>query len=289
MSGSHVGQGGLILTGEEWLDAHFSAMEPEYLAMVRAAGIRPGVRVLDAGCGTGPFLPALRELVGIHGAVHAVDASPANVRRVEGRIAREGWTNVTVGVADLRDPVVTDTVYDVIWCANVTQYLPDQELSKVLSRWRQSLRPGGLLAIKEFDISGLRLEPIPEGLIGRWHAARCAAGDRHAMALDRTPQLREVLAEAGFVPVHAEVFPMVRMPPLRPVEQTLFRELFAFLSTQAGVLELPTPDRDAWLRMSQFDSENHPLQQPGFRYEALQWLFVGRNGGSPVCDRDSPL
>ena len=287
MSGSHIGPGGLVLTGEEWLDAHFAAMEPEYLAMVQAAGICPGFRVLDAGCGTGPFLPFLRQLVGIHGVVHAVDASPANVRRVEGRVAREGWTNVTVGIADLRDGGVTDTAYDVIWCANVTQYLADLELSKVLSGWRRSLRPGGRLAIKEFDISRLRLDPLPEGLIGRWHAARCAAGDAHAMALDRTPRLRKVLAEAGFDPVHAQGFPMIRTPPLRPVEQTLFRELFVFLSTQAVGLELPAEDHHFWSKMSQVDAEDHPLQQPGFRYEALQWLFVGRNGDGLVLGPDT--
>jgi predicted methyltransferase len=55
---------GQALAAADWLDTHFAACRPEYEAQLRAAGIRPGRRVLDAGCGAGSFLPRLGDLVG---------------------------------------------------------------------------------------------------------------------------------------------------------------------------------------------------------------------------------
>ena len=61
----------LPLTGSAWLEVHFEAMRAEYERMLRSVGLERGWRVVDAGCGTGPFLPSLRRLVGETGAVLA--------------------------------------------------------------------------------------------------------------------------------------------------------------------------------------------------------------------------
>lgn len=202
--------------------------------MVTAAGIIPGWRVLDAGCGTGPFVPFLRQLVGEQGWVDALDASPDHVARVRRRAALEGWTRTTVLEGDLLAGVTERPPYDAVWCANVTQYLSDADLRTVLSGWRRAVRPSGLLVIKEFDVSGLRLDPLPEGLIDRWHAARCASCDHHALALDRTPHLESFMSEAGWSEVRSQAFRMIRVPSLRPVERTLVGELLRFLASPGG-------------------------------------------------------
>lgn len=277
MTDSHAGHSGQVLSDGEWLDVHFRAMEPEYVAMVSAAGIVPGWRVLDAGCGTGPFVPLLRQLVGDRGWVDALDASPVHVATVRRRAELEGWTRISVLEGDLRTGVPATPAYDAIWCANVTQYLGDADLRDVVSGWRRIVHPGGLLAIKEFDVSGLRLDPLPPGLIDRWHSARCASGDEHALALDRTPRLGSFLAEAGWVEVRSRVFRMIRVPPLRPVERSLVRELLRFLASRASTLDVTDADRDVWQGLLQEGAPDRLMEVPGFRYEALQGLFVGRN------------
>src|SRR5438477_4034298 len=63
-----------------WLDVHFDGCEPEYRAMLAEAGIRPGNRVLDLGCGNGRFLELIRAAVGPTGAAVGVDLSAPMLR-----------------------------------------------------------------------------------------------------------------------------------------------------------------------------------------------------------------
>ena len=71
------------LSESSYLDIHFDAMRPEYEAMIRSVGIKPGWHVLDAGCGGGSFLTLLAELVGSSGHISALDQAPEHIEAVE--------------------------------------------------------------------------------------------------------------------------------------------------------------------------------------------------------------
>ena len=60
------------------------------------AGIMPGARVADVGCGPGAMLPALAAAVGPEGPVVAVDADPEAVAAATALVAAAGLANVTV-------------------------------------------------------------------------------------------------------------------------------------------------------------------------------------------------
>jgi cyclopropane fatty-acyl-phospholipid synthase-like methyltransferase len=60
----------------------------------RLAGIAPGARVADVGCGPGAMFPAIVESVGAHGRVVGVDGVPATVAQAQGVVAANGWPNV---------------------------------------------------------------------------------------------------------------------------------------------------------------------------------------------------
>src|SRR4051812_18825868 len=59
----------------DW-DRKFPGDGPAFARAVAEFGLRPGDRVLDAGCGTGRALPALRAAVGPSGTVIGADLTP---------------------------------------------------------------------------------------------------------------------------------------------------------------------------------------------------------------------
>ncbi|WP_030742635.1 class I SAM-dependent methyltransferase [Streptomyces sp. NRRL F-5135] len=123
-------------------DTRFPDDGPAYAAAVAALGLRPGDAVLDAGCGTGRALPALREAVGPRGTVLGVDLTPEMLRAAV-RAGRRGSGPLLL--ADVRRlPVRSDTL-DAVFGAGLISHLPLpadnlRELARVV-------RPGGLLAL----------------------------------------------------------------------------------------------------------------------------------------------
>jgi arsenite methyltransferase len=88
---------GSDLSESSYLDAHFEAMRPEYESMIRSVGIEPGWQVLDAGCGSGSFLPLLADLVGSSGHISALDLAPENIETVE-NLVNSGRVDCSVAV-----------------------------------------------------------------------------------------------------------------------------------------------------------------------------------------------
>lgn len=65
--------------------------------------LRPGVCVLDMGCGTGMSLPLLRDAVGPAGRVVGVDQSSEMLAQARSRVLRERWRNVELVCAAAED------------------------------------------------------------------------------------------------------------------------------------------------------------------------------------------
>jgi 2-polyprenyl-3-methyl-5-hydroxy-6-metoxy-1,4-benzoquinol methylase len=77
---------GLPLTGAGWLDVHMEAYRPEYEAMLAWAGLQPGWRVLDAGCGSGSFVQLIAGHVGATGSIVALDPAPDSIEVLHQRL-----------------------------------------------------------------------------------------------------------------------------------------------------------------------------------------------------------
>src|SRR6476659_2369951 len=88
--GVNASSQGHAMAEAAWLDVHFEASRPQYEAMLRSVGLQSGWRVLDAGCGSGSYLPLIAEAVGPTGAIAALDHAPDNVAIAERRAADWG-------------------------------------------------------------------------------------------------------------------------------------------------------------------------------------------------------
>ncbi len=254
-----------------YLDSHFQAMQPEYEAMIRSVGIQPGWRVLDAGCGGGSFLPHLAELVGETGHISAIDLAPENVAKVKTLIEEQPLgCPIEVEIGNLTALPYEDNQFDAIWCANITQYLTAEELDKMFAEFWRVVRPGGTVAIKEFDLTSFTFAPFDQRCIWRLHVGEPAHG-----AL-RSFQLPTWLKQCGFVEVDCNTFLSERSHPLRPMELTYFQAIFRGQAQIAMQSNISKQDKDAWLAVTDFKSPDHVLKHPDFYWRENHILVVGQ-------------
>jgi SAM-dependent methyltransferase len=115
-----------------------------------AAGLTAGMKVLDVGSGAGDVVLLLAELVGPQGQVVGVDLDPEILDTARVRVQAAGWTTVTLHSGDaLR--LELDEDFDAVVGRWVLQYLSDP--AALLRKTRRWLRPGGIVAFQEIDLS----------------------------------------------------------------------------------------------------------------------------------------
>jgi len=125
--------------------------------VLKRAGLRPGMRVLDVGSGVGDVALLAGELVGPAGSVLGIDRSAAAVKTAERRVAQARQQGrIRFAVADL-DRFVPDDNFDAIVGRLILMYLPDP--SATLRRLAGHLRPGGIVAFQELSLPSIRSVP----------------------------------------------------------------------------------------------------------------------------------
>jgi methionyl-tRNA formyltransferase/ubiquinone/menaquinone biosynthesis C-methylase UbiE len=199
---------GHALSGVDWRDAHFAHSRAIYEAMARAVGLQTGWRGLGAGCGPGGFLPTRAALVGPGGALTALDLDAANLAIAAGRVAASPLACPVAfrqgSVAALPFP---DHAFDAVWCANVSQYLTDDEFATALAECRRVVRSGGLVAVKESDAPVGYYAPLDPAIVWRAHDALLRQGDVQFRGVVRAAALRRWLERAGLADARQQLFP----------------------------------------------------------------------------------
>lgn len=272
----HAASTGQSYTESRFLDAHFEMCRPEYEAMLRSAGIQQGWQVLDAGCGGGSFLPLIADLVWPGGGIAALDLAPDNIAVVEGRIGE--WLlpcPVRAQVGTVTALPYADDSFDAVWCANTTQYLSDEELTAMLAECWRVVRPGGLVAIKEFDAACHRMAPGDPLLMARMYDAVRAVWDGARGSL-RARDLHAWLTRAGLVDARQRTTLVERRAPLRPFEQRLLADVSAGYAKRALELSLSAEDTAFWRTMLDPDAPDNPVNGPDYYFCEGDVVALGR-------------
>ena len=112
--------------------------------VLNAAGLKPGQKVLEVGCGPGFFTIPAAKIVGEKGTVDALDISPLAVGRVQQKIEKEGVTNVKTILADAAQTGLPDQSFDLIFLFGFAHSVGDME--NILTELHRLLKPAGILS-----------------------------------------------------------------------------------------------------------------------------------------------
>jgi ubiquinone/menaquinone biosynthesis C-methylase UbiE len=120
----------------------------------RAAGLGPGMRVLDVGCGIGDVALLVADIVGPSGQVTCIDRDPEAIARAQHRVIHCGCSSwVNFQQSSLQDLVVEEK-FDALVGRYILLYQSDP--AAVLRRLCGFLQTGGIVAFHEVDFSESR-------------------------------------------------------------------------------------------------------------------------------------
>ena len=280
-AGSHGEPRNASSTGQEatdatWLAGHFESFRPEYERCVQMVDLEAGWHVLDAGCGSGSFLPLLAEAIGAEGRLSAIDLAPDNVEVVQRRLA--SWNlpcPVEIQQASILSLPFEDDSFDAVWIANVIMYLNDSELQQALSELRRVVCAGGLICFKEGDLRLPNFYPIPCS----YYAPMVTAMGALFPGADHARMLPFHLRDCGIDVMKQQTVVIERWSPLSAADRAFYS---SFLSTVAGAaahVELPEAARAFWRAQQDPTSPESFVNQPDIAIVAGQIVVVGRVPG----------
>jgi ubiquinone/menaquinone biosynthesis C-methylase UbiE len=155
--------------------------------------LRPGMRLLDCGCGMGALTTSLAEWLA-PGEVVGVDREPSQVEAARAWAAEKGVGNVRFEIGSVYALPYPAAAFDAVFAFTVLEHLRDP--LRVLREMRRVLRPGGVAGIYDPDYGALLQEPSTPGLAELNRLMR-RFSEEHGSPYYARHQ-RRYLLEAGF-------------------------------------------------------------------------------------------
>ena len=131
--------------------------------LFRAAGLGPGMRVLDVGSGAGDVALLAAELVGPAGEVVGIDVDGSALEIARGRTQSLGLRNVSFVEGDARTATL-DGHFDAAVGRLVLMYWADP--TAALTHITTRVRPGGVVVMQEFDLDPTTVVSLPGETFG---------------------------------------------------------------------------------------------------------------------------
>jgi SAM-dependent methyltransferase len=239
--------------------------EPEIRQAISSLGLRPGMRVLDAGCGTGEALGWLQEAVGPTGTVVGVDISAAHVAAARHHASH----HIEILECDIVSAPLAASSYDLIWCANAINHLHDPVLG--VECLTKLLRAGGRMVLAQSSLLpdmyfawDSRLERLTNEAVRRYYRDRYQISETDLRAVR---SLVGILRRTRLRNVSARTFLIERVSPLGTADEVYFLEAI-FRNTWGERLK-PYLSNDDYAELARLCDPQHPqfaLRRPDFHF-----------------------
>ncbi len=118
--------------------------------------LRPGMRLVDVGCGPGLLSVGMAKAVA-PGELHGVDDAQSRIELAEFLARENNLSNAFFHVGSPLALPFEDDSFDVAHCHNILTYIPDTQVA--LAEIRRVLKPGGILACREMIVESCFTKP----------------------------------------------------------------------------------------------------------------------------------
>ena len=127
--------------------------------------LRPGMKLLDFGCGPGNISVGLADRIA-PGEFHGIDMEESQVELARASARAGGHDNMTFHVGNVYQLPFEDNSFDVAHCHAVLMHVPDTQAA--LAEVKRVLKPGGIVASREVIVASSFLEPEEPDIKDAW-------------------------------------------------------------------------------------------------------------------------
>lgn len=167
-------------------------------------GVRPGMRVLDAGCGSGITASILYDMVQPGGMVVGVDCSEDRIRYAREHYSKNG--GIEFHVRNLMEDFDGIGQFDIIWVRFVLEYfrVESRDIVKNLSGL---LKPGGYLCLLDLDHNCLNHYELPHQMEQLLHRVMEKLDSEHNFDTYAGRKLYSYLYDLGMEDIQVDLVP----------------------------------------------------------------------------------
>jgi SAM-dependent methyltransferase len=180
---------------EAWIAKRSAEKEAAFLIPY----LRPGMRVLDVGCGPGSITAGLADIVA-PGTVIGIDRQNTQVESALALAIERRKLNLRVLAADSYQLPFAANSFDAVFAHAVLMHLSDPV--RALAEVRRVLRPEGIVGVRDIDFGSVLLSPETP-LLSETLALRARVRQHNGSDPFIGRRHRSLLLKAGFVSAEA--------------------------------------------------------------------------------------
>jgi len=186
------------------LEAQAKALEKIIGKELEIIGLKPNMKVLDAGCGTGTVTRRMASKV-LPEKAYGVDFDPVFIDEAKKSAVREGVKNIHFELGNIDNLRFEKGTFDLSYCRLVLMHVNNPV--KTISELKRVTKSGGTIGASDVDDGGMLWFPQTPKLFELWskfgHWAKTRGDDRY---IGR--QLFSIFTDAGLSSVKIYPLPM---------------------------------------------------------------------------------